>query len=44
MALTWHAWNGWNILLVTVNYVKLARGGHLAQARKERRERHLKAA
>ena len=44
MALTWHAWNGWNLVLVTVNYVKLSRSGQLAQARKERRERHLKAA
>jgi CDP-diacylglycerol---serine O-phosphatidyltransferase len=44
MGLTWHIWNGWNVILIVVNYIKLARGGHLAQARRERRERHLKAA
>lgn len=42
--LTWHVWNGWNVLLVVGNYVQLARRGHLAAARRERRERHLKAA
>jgi CDP-diacylglycerol--serine O-phosphatidyltransferase len=40
-ALTWHVWNGWNVLLLVSNYVQLARRGHLAAARKER---HLKAA
>jgi CDP-diacylglycerol---serine O-phosphatidyltransferase len=40
MALTWHIWNGWNIVLVVTNYVMLAKKGHL----KSRRERHLKAA
>jgi hypothetical protein len=40
-ALTWHVWNGWNVLLLIANYVQLARRGHLAAARKER---HLKAA
>jgi CDP-diacylglycerol---serine O-phosphatidyltransferase len=39
--LTWHIWNGWNILLIVANYVQLSRRGHLAQAR---RDRHLKAA
>jgi CDP-diacylglycerol---serine O-phosphatidyltransferase len=39
-ALTWHIWNGWNLVLVTSNYVLLAKKGHL----KSRRERHLKAA
>jgi CDP-diacylglycerol--serine O-phosphatidyltransferase len=40
MALTWHIWNGWNVVLVISNYLMLARKGHL----KPRRERHLKAA
>jgi CDP-diacylglycerol--serine O-phosphatidyltransferase len=40
MALTWHVWNGWNIVLVITNYLMLGRKGHL----KPRRERHLKAA
>ncbi|HEX9100865.1 MAG TPA: CDP-diacylglycerol--serine O-phosphatidyltransferase [Polyangia bacterium] len=39
-ALTWHVWNGWNIVLIVVNYVQLARRGHLDDAKK----RHLKAA
>jgi CDP-diacylglycerol--serine O-phosphatidyltransferase len=39
--LTWHIWNGWNVVLIVVNYVMLSRRGHLAQAK---RERHLKAA
>ena len=41
MALTWHIWNGWNVLLIVANYVQLARKGHLQAARKAR---HLKAA
>jgi CDP-diacylglycerol---serine O-phosphatidyltransferase len=41
MALTWHVWNGWNVLLIVANYVQLARKGHLQAARKAR---HLKAA
>ena len=24
-ALTWHVWNGWNVLLIVANYVQLAR-------------------
>jgi CDP-diacylglycerol--serine O-phosphatidyltransferase len=40
MALTWHIWNGWNVVLVITNYLMLAKKGHL----KPRRERHLKAA
>jgi CDP-diacylglycerol--serine O-phosphatidyltransferase len=36
--LTWHIWNGWNIVLIICNYILLARKGHL-----HRRE-HLKAA
>jgi CDP-diacylglycerol--serine O-phosphatidyltransferase len=39
--LTWHIWNGWNIVLIAFNYVQLSRRGHLRAARKER---HLKAA
>lgn len=38
-ALTWHAWNGFNVVLVALNYIQLGRRGHL-----RRRERHLKAA
>jgi len=41
MALTWHVWNGWNVLLIVANYVQLARRGHLQAAKKAR---HLKAA
>ncbi|MGZ3427433.1 MAG: CDP-diacylglycerol--serine O-phosphatidyltransferase [Polyangia bacterium] len=41
MALTWHVWNGFNLILLVANYVQLARRGHLQAARKER---HLKAA
>jgi CDP-diacylglycerol--serine O-phosphatidyltransferase len=40
VALTWHIWNGWNVVLVITNYVMLAKKGHL----KSRRERHLRAA
>jgi CDP-diacylglycerol--serine O-phosphatidyltransferase len=39
IALTWHIWNGWNVVLMITNYVMLARQGHL-----KKRERHLKAA
>jgi CDP-diacylglycerol---serine O-phosphatidyltransferase len=38
-ALTWHVWNGWNIVLIVANYIQLARRGHL-----DKRARHLKAA
>ncbi|MGZ3408053.1 MAG: CDP-diacylglycerol--serine O-phosphatidyltransferase [Polyangia bacterium] len=41
MALTWHIWNGFNLILLVANYVQLARRGYLQAARKER---HLKAA
>jgi CDP-diacylglycerol--serine O-phosphatidyltransferase len=41
MALTWHVWNGFNLILIVANYIQLARRGHLQAARKER---HLKAA
>lgn len=40
-AVTWHVWNGWNVVLIVVNYVQLSRRGVLAEAR---RARHLKAA
>jgi len=40
-ALTWHVWNGWNIVLIVANYIQLARRGHLDGAKKAR---HLKAA
>jgi CDP-diacylglycerol--serine O-phosphatidyltransferase len=39
MALTWHLWNGWNVVLVIANYVMLGRRGFL-----KRRERELRAA
>ena len=43
--LTWHIWNGWNVVLIVANYVNLSRKGHLAAAREERRaKRHLRAA
>jgi CDP-diacylglycerol--serine O-phosphatidyltransferase len=38
-ALTWHVWNGWNVVLIVCNYIALGRSGHL-----EPRRRHLKAA
>jgi CDP-diacylglycerol--serine O-phosphatidyltransferase len=38
MALTWHLWNGWNVVMLICNYVILAKKGHLV------RRRHLKAA
>jgi len=28
-ALTWHLWNGWNLVMVAANYAMLARRGHL---------------
>lgn len=28
-ALTWHVWNGWNLLMVAVNYVVLSRRGYI---------------
>lgn len=37
IALTWHIWNGWNVVLVVTNYVQLGRRGHLHR-------RHLRAA
>jgi CDP-diacylglycerol--serine O-phosphatidyltransferase len=39
-AITWHVWNGWNIVMLAANYFMLAKKGHL----KPRRQRHLKAA
>jgi CDP-diacylglycerol--serine O-phosphatidyltransferase len=27
--LTWHVWNGWNVLLVVLNYLLLSRRGYL---------------
>lgn len=43
-ALTWHLWNGWNMVLIAGNYVLLSKRGHLKAARDERRARHLHAA
>lgn len=28
-ALTWHLWNGWNLVMLATNYVQLYRRGHL---------------
>ncbi len=30
-ALTWHIWNGWNMVMIISNYVMLARQGHIRQ-------------
>jgi CDP-diacylglycerol--serine O-phosphatidyltransferase len=38
-ALTWHVWNGWNVVLVVTNYLQLGRRGHLHGG-----GRHLRAA
>jgi CDP-diacylglycerol--serine O-phosphatidyltransferase len=32
-ALTWHIWNGWNVVLIGSNYIMLARQGHLTKSR-----------
>lgn len=40
--LTWHLWNGWNVVLIVTNYVVLSRRGDLRAAKEERR--HLRAA
>ena len=32
-ALTWHIWNGWNVVLIVSNYVTLGRRGHLRRVR-----------
>jgi CDP-diacylglycerol--serine O-phosphatidyltransferase len=31
-ALTWHIWNGWNIVLIASNYIMLAKQGYLRRA------------
>lgn len=36
MALTWHIWNGWNVIMIGANYVYLSRGGHLREHKEER--------
>jgi CDP-diacylglycerol--serine O-phosphatidyltransferase len=36
MALTWHIWNGWNVIMIIANYVYLSRGGHLREHKEER--------
>jgi CDP-diacylglycerol--serine O-phosphatidyltransferase len=38
-AVTWHLWNGWNMVLLAANYIVLFRRGHL-----RRGDRRLKAA
>jgi len=30
-ALTWHIWNGWNMVMIIANYVMLSRQGHIRQ-------------
>jgi CDP-diacylglycerol--serine O-phosphatidyltransferase len=34
-ALTWHVWNGWNLVLIVSNYWMLSRRGHLARRQPE---------
>jgi len=36
MALTWHIWNGWNVVMIVANYVYLSRSGHLREHKEER--------
>jgi CDP-diacylglycerol--serine O-phosphatidyltransferase len=35
-ALTWHIWNGWNVVLIASNYIYLSRSGHLRDHREAR--------
>ncbi|MFI5288739.1 MAG: CDP-diacylglycerol--serine O-phosphatidyltransferase [Polyangia bacterium] len=35
-AITWHLWNGWNVVLIVANYVYLGRRGHLESRREAR--------
>ncbi len=37
-AMTWHLWNGWNVVMVIANYVMLARRGYLTRRRDEEQE------
>ena len=37
-ALTWHIWNGWNVVMIVSNYIMLARRGHLARRHQPPRE------
>jgi CDP-diacylglycerol--serine O-phosphatidyltransferase len=36
-ALTWHVWNGWNVVMIVANYVMLARRGALTKRQAEPR-------
>jgi CDP-diacylglycerol---serine O-phosphatidyltransferase len=29
IALTWHIWNGWNVIMIIANYIQLSKKGHL---------------
>lgn len=34
-AITWHAWNGWNLVMIASNYVMLGRRGYLGRGKVE---------
>ncbi len=34
-AITWHVWNGWNVVMIVSNYIVLGRQGHLARRRED---------
>jgi CDP-diacylglycerol--serine O-phosphatidyltransferase len=37
-AITWHVWNGWNVVMVIANYVMLARRGYIGRRRDDEEE------
>lgn len=39
LALTWHLWNGWNVVMIVSNYAYLWRAGHLAEDKRARAQR-----
>jgi CDP-diacylglycerol--serine O-phosphatidyltransferase len=43
-ALTWHAWNGWNVVVIICNYVVLSRRGYLGAGAADKLEQAEKAA
>jgi CDP-diacylglycerol--serine O-phosphatidyltransferase len=34
-AITWHIWNGWNVVMIVANYIMLAKKGHLQRLKPE---------
>jgi hypothetical protein len=34
-ALTWHIWNGWNMVMIVANYVMLGKQGHFRPRREQ---------